>query len=153
MGDIKREFGGKTALTISPASLANGSGRESTVVDNTTNKFLDALLRAESKLTGAGTGSIDIYVYSALGDTAYTDSATGSDAAFTAANRLNARYLGSLMMSGTAVQRGMWSVAAAFGGILPDKWGIIIINNGGAALDATGGSHVFEFEGTYATAA
>jgi hypothetical protein len=82
----------------------------------------------------------DFYVYTDAGASAYTDGATGSDAAFTAANRRNSRYLGSVQMNGaTGVKGGGWSVAEAFGGALPRKWGLIAINNSGAALSATGG--------------
>lgn len=154
MADVKNAYGAKTTVTFTLTSLANGSGRESTVVDNTSNKFADALLLFRSKGQASGTALVDIYVYAALGDTTYTDSATGTDAAFTAANRRNSPYLGSLQLNaGTSQERGMWSVAGAFNGTMPDKWGLIAINNSGAALSATAGDHVIEFEGIYQTVA
>jgi hypothetical protein len=45
------------------------------------------------------------------------------------------------------------SVAAAFGGILPAKWGVIIENQSGTTLSATGGDHVVQYQGVYATVA
>ncbi len=149
-GDVKNAYGSKTSITITLTSLANAAGRESTVIDNTTNKFLDALIRFKTNGQASGTALVDIYIYAALGDTTYTDAATGTDAAFTAANRRNSKYLGSVQMNAaTSVTGGLFSVAAAFGGVLPDKWGLIVINNSGAALSATGGDHVIEYEGVF----
>jgi hypothetical protein len=153
MATIKSSYAAKATITVTLTSLANGSARECTVVDNTANLYLDALIRIKTNGSAAGnTVTVDVYAYAALGDTAYTDGATGSDAAFTAANRLNARYLGSVTLNGTTgVIAGPWSVAAAFGGTLPDKWGLIFVNNSGAALSATGGDHVVEYEGVTET--
>lgn len=152
MADIKSAYGAKTTITLTLTSLTNGSGRESTVIDNTSNKFLDALLRFQTNGQASGTGLVDVYVYAALGDTTYTDAATGTDAAFTAANRRNSPYLFSVQMNaGTAVQGGLVSVASAFNGTMPDKWGLIVINNSGATLSATAGNHVIEYEGAYQT--
>lgn len=152
MADIKTAYGSKTAITLTPASLADGAGHQSTVVDNTTDKFLDVLVRIQTNGAAGGTGSVEVYVYSALGDTTYTDGATGTDGAFTAANRKNSRYLGSVQMNeATGVVAMMPGIAAAFGGTLPSKWGLIIINSSGAALSATAGDHVFEYQGIYAT--
>jgi len=152
MADIKNAYGTKTTITITGTSLANGSARESTVIDNTTNKFTDARVRVALNGQTSGSAQVDFYVYSALGDTGYTDGATGSDAAFTAANRLNARYVGSIQMNVTTAVKGeLPSIAAAFGGVMPDKWGLIMVNNSGAALSATAGDTVIEFEGIYQT--
>lgn len=152
MSNIKTEYGSKTAITVTLTSLANGSARESTVVDNTSNKFLDALLRIKTNGQASGTGLLEVYAYAALGDTTYTDGATGSDAAFTAANRKNAGGLVTVQMNAaTGVVGPVISVAQAFGGVLPDKWGLIFVNSSGAALSATGGDHVVEYQGVYST--
>jgi hypothetical protein len=153
MADIKTAYGARTTITWTGTSLANGSARESTAIDNTSNKFLDARVFVQTKGQASGTALIDWYVYSALGNTTYSDAATGTDAAFTAANRRNSRYLGSVQMNAntTAVQCELPSVATAFGGTMPDKWGLICVNSSGAALSATPGDHVIEYEGVYAT--
>lgn len=152
MADIKQAFGTKTTITCTLTSLANGSAREATVVDNTTNKFADALLRVKTNGQASGTSFLEVYGYSALGDTTYTDAATGTDAAFTAANIKNSVLIGVVQMNAaTSVTWGARSIAAAFGGRLPDKWGLIFKNSSGAAMSATAGDHVIEFEGVYDT--
>lgn len=154
MATVTIAYAAKATITISPASVTTGNARQSAVIDNTATKYVDARIRVQSKSAASGTATLDLYVYSALGDTTYTDGATGSDAAFTTANRLNARYIGSIVMNAaTAVQGEVPSVAQAFGGIMPDKWGLIVVNNSGATLSATAGDHVFEYEGITLTVA
>lgn len=148
-GDIKNVYAAKATITCTLTSLANGSARESDVVDNTTTLYKDALLRIKTNGQASGTGVVRVFAYSALGDTTYTDNATGSDASFTAGIR-NTAFLGAIQMnSGTAVTAGLFSVAAAFGGMLPSKWGLIVLNNSGATLSTTSGDHVIEYQGVY----
>ena len=42
---------------------------------------------------------------------------------------------------------GPFSVAQAFGGVLPTKWGIVIKNSTGASLHATGTNNECQFMG------
>lgn len=152
MADIKAAFATKATVTVTLTSLANGSARESTVIDNSTNKYLDAMLRVKTNGIAGATAAMAVYAYGALNDTTYTDGATGSDAAFTAASIKNAKLIGVVSMNAaTAVTAGPMSVASAFGGVLPNKWGLIFRNDSGAALSATAGDHVVEYEGVYAT--
>lgn len=155
MASIKNAYASAATITCTLTSLANGSARESTVIDNTSNLYQDALLRIQSKGAASGTSVLEIYAYSALSDTTYTDLATGSDAAFTAANIFNSVLIGVVQMNAatSAVTWGPVSIAAAFGGVLPSKWGLIVKNSSGAALSATAGDHVLKYEGVYSTVA
>ena len=140
-------YGTKTTITWTGTSLANGSARESTAIDNSATGFADVHIRVQTKGQTSGTSYVDVYVYEALGDSTYTDGATGSDAAFTAANRLNSRYLGSIKMNaGTTAVQAAFKLSDIFGTV-PAKWGLILINNSGAALSATAGDHVVEYQG------
>lgn len=153
-GDLKNAYATKGTVTVTLTSLANGSARESTVIDNTSNKYVDYFLRVKTNGVASGTGQVNVYGYAGLGDTTYTDGATGTDAAFTAANRLNGPLVVSVQANAaTAVTAGPISVRAAFGGTLPDKFGFIFVNNTGQALSATGGDHVVEVQGVYHTVA
>lgn len=147
-------YGARTAIVLTLTSLANTTGaRQSTVVDNTVNKYLDVEIRVQTNGSAAGNNAtLDFYVYSALGDTTYTDGCTGTDGTFTVANRKNAKYLDSITLNGTtAVVGTLRGVAQAFGGVMPDKWGLIAINNSGAALAAAAGT--IEYEGLSETVA
>jgi len=139
-------YGSETTITWTGTSLGNTSARESTVINWTSTRCADGRIRIQSKGQASGTNFVDWYVYTALGDTTYTDLATGTDAAFTAANRFNSRYLGSLKMNAaTSAVIGEFQLSDVFGS-MPDKWGLIGINNSGAALSATAGDHVLEYE-------
>lgn len=154
--DIKIKYGtSNQAITVTVASLTNTSARESTVIDNTTNVFLDALVFVLLKSPAASTsaaGYVVIWAYAtADGGTNYTQSATGSDAGITLTVPPNARRVGVMNMVANAVtyKAGPYSVAAAFGGVLPQKWGIIIENQSGGTLDSTGGNHSVFYQGVY----
>ncbi len=159
MSSVKRTFGSAgQAITITLASLTTGSARASTVVDNTTNLFLDALVQVQTK-TGTGPAVpniINVYAYATVdGGTTYSDGATGSDAGITLTAPPNAVLIGSINVpaASTSYKSGPMSVAAGFGGVLPAKWGIIIENQSGTTLSATGGDHIVQYQGAYVTVA
>jgi hypothetical protein len=151
MADVKKAYGTKTALTITLTSLANAAGRGSTVVSNTTDKFEDVILQVQTAAAAANTGVVNVYVYAALGDTTYDDAFGGTDAA---ATQRNAQYLDSITLNGTTVvTKTLRGIAAAFGGVMPEKWGVIVANASGGGLSATGGNHTVNYQGVYTTVA
>jgi hypothetical protein len=148
---VTNTYAVKATVAITLTSLGAGLSRESAVISNTTDKFLDVLIRLQSKGSGAGnTNVLNVYVYTALGDTTYTDGATGSDAAFTTASIKNAVFLDTVQMNGTTAVNRMLrrSIASVFGGIMPEKWGLFVHNaDASNALSGTGGDHVVEYQG------
>lgn len=155
--DVKTKYGAAgQAITCTLAALANAGARESTVVDNSANLYLDALVQLQVKSNAAGTvatGYVDVYAYGTVdGGTTYSDSATGADAGITLTSPPNARMIGRINVVANAVtyQGHPMSVAAAFGGVLPDHWGIIVMNGTGAALDAVEAAHLKLYQGVYA---
>lgn len=153
MATIKNLYASSSALTITLASLANGSARESTAVSNTTNLYLDALVTVKVKTASSGTsttGYLTVFAYGSIDSgTSYSDGVTGTDASFTVATAPNLRILGVVNVSAnsTTYTSAPFSVAQAFGGTLPEKWGVVISNSTGAALDSTGGNHAVTFQG------
>lgn len=147
-GDIKAKFGtSNQALTLTIASLANNSARQSTAVDNSSNVALDALVQLKIKSAASSTSStgvVNVYAFgTADGGSTYTEGAGASDAAITLTSPTNLRLIGTInvVANSTTYYGGPLSVAAAFGGVLPEKWGIVIENKTGAALDSTAGNH------------
>lgn len=154
MSDLLTKYGSSNqALTLTIASLANNGARESTVVDNSSNKFIDALVQLKIKSPAASTssnGTVEVYAYgTADGGTTYGDGATGSDAGITLTSPPNLRLIGiiNVVANGVTYKSNPMSVAAAFGGILCEKWGIVIVNKTGGTLDATGGNHSAFYQG------
>lgn len=144
MSTVKALYGtNNQAITCTLTSLANNGQRGSVAVDNTSNLFLDALVQLKIKTASSGTtatGTINIYAYgTADGGSDYSDGVTGTDAAQTLTVPPNLRIIGvinAVAVSSTYVG-GPFSVAAAFGGILPDHWGIVVENKSGGAFDAS----------------
>lgn len=144
------EYGAQgQAITITLAGLANNSLRQSTAIDNSTDLFHDDLVEIAIKTGSAGvaaTGYVDVYAYGTSNNGAnYSGGATGSDGAYTGPkiHRIGRIAAGANATTYTDV----FSVAQAFGGVLPQKWGIIVENQTGAALDGTEGSHLKIYQG------
>ena len=144
-------YASAASVTITLTSLADGGYRESTAVDNTTNKYLDALVGGKVQIGApSADGTIEFYAYGTYDGTEYTAGLTGSDGTITwgttgstgldGANNLP--LLGVISVDATDdnddARWGPFSVAAAFGGVLPSKWGIVVRNRTGASLHATG---------------
>lgn len=163
MADVKTAYGSSgQALTITLASLADSStaGRESTSVDNSSNKWLDVLVAAKIKTQNSGSISAPsaafVYVYAtADGGTTWPDTVTGTDAAITLNSPTQLKLLGAIYATAinTQYKGGPWSVAALYGGRMPEKWGIVVVNDTGTALSATGTDHGVWYQGVYATVA
>lgn len=158
MAVLKTAYGttGQT-ITQTLASLASGSSRESTAVDNRTNLWVDALVHVTIKLqagTPASDKAVYVYVAGTVDDgTTWPDAVTGVDANITLHNPTQLRLLGVIFAptASSTFGSGPWSVASVFGGSLPAKWSIVTLNKTGIAFDATEGNHKKIYQGVNAT--
>ena len=156
MADIKNKYATKADFTITLASLANNGARQSTEIDNSSNLYLDALVQVKIKSPAsstASTGVVNIYAFASADDqTTRTENAGASDAGITLTSPTNARLIGVLnvVANATTYYGGPFSVAAAFGGVMPKYWGIIVENKTGGTLDSTGGNHTISYQGVTA---
>lgn len=137
------------SITCTITSLGSGSARESTAVVNTANLFMDVKLQVKVKTNAAGTsatGAVNIFAYGTADDgTTYSGGATGTDGAYTA-NKDQLIFLGSIpAVANATTYVGLFSLSRAFGyGGIPAKWGIVVDNQSGAALDASVGAAVYQ---------
>ena len=162
MADVKTGYGTSGQLvTITLTSLADSStvGRQSTAIDNSSSRFLDVLITCKIALT-TGTASapnaVFVYAYASVdGGSEYPDAVTGTDAGITINNPTQLKLLGAVYAPTQSLgyKGGPWSFAALYGGRMPERWGVVVINDSGIALTATAGDHVVEYQGVYATAA
>jgi hypothetical protein len=142
MADIQTKYDGAVdAITITLNSLADNAARESTHINNETDLFLDALVKVTVNPNGAPANekAVYVWVYAGNGDGEFPDPATGSDAAITLPSPHNFRLIG--VINTPANQEyisNLFSVAQAFGGIMPPEWGIIVENQSGQAFTAAG---------------
>jgi hypothetical protein len=144
MADIQVKYGtANQPITITINGLAHDAKRESTAVDNAANRFLEVLVQVKiATNTGAdSTGDKCVYVY-AYGTSdngaAYSANASGADAAFgTDPQQLgNCRFLGAIYAptQNKIYQSDLLSIAGAFGGGVPQRWGLIVHNRTGQTL-------------------
>ena len=143
MATVKLGYATNTAITVTLNSLASSQtvGRASTKVDNTTNLYVDALVSLILPLasgTPANDQAIYVYGYGSTDLVNYTEGVTGTDAGFTIRNPTELSLLGVVPVPTGAVtyNAGPMSVAAAFGGLLPAWWGIVVVNYTGLAFDS-----------------
>lgn len=161
-------YSSNTTITISPASLASSAtwvaGRESTLIDNTTNLYVDALVQGVITVgtTPTANTSIVVYVWGSSVSPATTaiDVIDGTDSAETITStgvRNSFMKIGAVLDVPAATSNIAYpfsfGVAQLFGGVLPPYWGLFVAHNSGAALHATAGNHVVSYRGiTYVVA-
>lgn len=145
MGEIKQKYGTNgQAVTITLASLANGAMRQSAYIDNSTTLFIDEFVTLAITLGSSGVASdgvIEVRAYASVdGGATYTSGASGSDAAYTgeAANLPLVAVIDANTNSELVI--ATCDIAAAFGGALTERWGLVVKNRTGAALAASGHS-------------
>ena len=155
-------YSSNTTITMDLASLATSStfvaGRESSQIDNTSNKYIDCLVSGTVSVgtTPTANTTIAIYVYGADTSLATTplDTLDGTDSAETLTNTgiLNALRLGASIAvpaNTSDVQYIVlpFSVATLFGGVMPKYWGLYVAHNTGVNLRSTNNTDQFDFVG------
>jgi hypothetical protein len=161
MATVTVNYAASAAITCNCTSLASSatftSGYESSWVDNTTNKYVDALLSGKVTVGTTPTPNTQILVYTVamLEDSTYFDVFDGTESTETLTN--GAAAAGSLKLAavlnvpvntaGVAYNFGPTSVAQLYGGVLPAKWGLFVTHNTGTTLGTATGSQVFYYKG------
>ena len=156
-------YSSNTTITCSVASTASSStfvaGRESNEIDNTTNKYVDAIVQGKITVgtTPTANTTIAIYVWGADTSLATTpiDVLDGADSAETLTNTgilYSALKLGTVISvtaatSDVGYNFAPFSVANKFGGVMPKYWGLFVTHNTGVNLNATAGNHSFSYNG------
>ena len=156
-------YSSNTAITMDLSALGSSAtfvaGRESSQVDNTTNKYVDVLVSGSVSVgtTPTANTSILVYVYGADTSLATTaiDVLDGTDSAETLTNVgiLNALRLGAAInvpAATTDVQYFVlpFSVAALFGGVVPKFWGLYVAHNTAVNLRSNAiNTNSFEYVG------
>lgn len=156
-------YAASAAITISLASIATSStfvaGAESNQIDNSSNKYDDALLQGKITVGTTPTANTQILVYVWGSDTDITGAALdvldGADSTetITSAGVRNGmlKLAGSLDVDSNTSNRvyylGSIAIAQLFGGVMPKYWGLFVTHNTGVNLNSTGGNHVLQYTG------
>lgn len=160
MASIKTAYGTETTMTttnLQSLSSSPTAGWQSDAVDNTSDLYLDALVQVVVDFANTAPGNdkaVYVFAYGGL-TTTYTNPVTGSEGALTLPTIVTTQQAMKLIgvipynTQNEIAESQPMSVAAAFGGVLPPKWGIAIINYSGAALASSG--NTVKWRGVYAT--
>jgi hypothetical protein len=131
-------------LPITLSSLGSSAARQSAAVDNTVSLYEDVLLfiKFTTATTAVSTtGYVNVYGYGTVDGVTYPEGLSGVDGAATLSTPPNLVLLAQLTANANlkTYTAGPISFCRNYGvDRLPAKWGIVIVNQSGAALNATG---------------
>lgn len=144
-------YGTSTSLTWTLNSLATDAtlliGRASTAVDNAaTDQAVDSIVGGQfvsHSVAPTAAKQIEVWAYGSFDGTAYDAGATGTDAGLTVTAETKTLFrLLTIIPTNTATSFtytwGPFSIAQAFGGVMPRKWGLWTVHNMGQILNAAG---------------
>ena len=144
-------------FTISPVSITHDSATQSTVVnvetlETTAGKAVDDILVfGQVKLAFGTSGSdkmVHVYGYGTVGGTTYPDTVTGSAGSITLNNPTQLKIIGRIHATtgGTTYRGGPWSMRVAFGGTLPSRVGLVVLNRTNITLASASSDHAFTYQ-------
>lgn len=143
--EIRTKFDAVGTFTITLASLAAASSRQSTIIANSNNRAAAIVylrIRSGGSAPTAGTCYF-IYLLRTDGITTYrTDGAGASDAAITVNN---AQLLGTIAVTNNSNTDFYGEFDTAPLGPLGPGWGIAVNNGTDQALNGTEGNHLKEY--------
>ena len=162
MASIKQAFGTATAFTITNANLTSSAtaGWMSNAIDNSTNLYLDAHVHfalAAVNTAPANSKGIFVYAYGLVDSSGAVYTSTGDGTPSGSEGTLTFPDVSTLPVvmpligfisypvQNKAINAGPFSVAAGFGGILPVKWGVAMVNYSGMTLSVTSIKYIEEY--------
>jgi hypothetical protein len=134
MATIKSEVQPHYSYTVSLTSLASGAYVTGNTLNHATNDPLDVLIDVQV-LGGSTTGNQQCVIF-AVGSIDGTNfGKTPSDSGLSSADEAEMHFVGSLpMVADSATHRKIFSLAAAYGGVLPAASKLVFKNDSGATF-------------------
>jgi len=136
-------------ITLTLNSLAGSTGlvtgRESTVINSTDLNYVDYMVGGLLTASSTGTAAsrqIEIWSYGAYDGTgtAFSGGATGADAALTLTTKSLLKLVTIIPMTSASSTQYVWgpfSIANAYGGTVPQEWGLFVTHNASTSLAAS----------------
>ena len=140
MATVKQVVGTRTALTTSALnSLASATFVSAGTITHNTNQPLDVLVEVTATPgTVSGNKQLVVFAKISLDGTNFT---SGPESGTTTTDEPDLFFVGTVPLNtNSTAQTKTFSLAAAYGGVLPYASKIIVKNDSGAALNASGGS-------------
>jgi hypothetical protein len=150
MATIKTHAGTKTALTsASLATLASATYCVSSAYNASTNDPIDLVIEAVIGTTNAPTGNKQAVIFAQASYDNGTTWQSGPTSGTTTTDEPDLTFLGTVPVSAAGTHVKSFSVAAAYGGIVPPMVRIVVKNDLGVAL-TTGTLATIEYSGSVA---
>lgn len=154
-GDVKLVYAASSNLTVTAlnggiaSSSTHVSGWESGEIDNSTNKYLDYLVSGKFTVESSGlsAGEIRIWAVPKLDDSTWPGGFDGTESAeSTPLDDENGTLAGAVLLKSIATDTTASqvyfmhavSIAAAFGGIVPEKFVLFVTQSTGTTLETSG---------------
>jgi hypothetical protein len=155
---VQTVYGSSTAVTISTSGLASDAslvaGRAGTVVTATgaVDYLVSGIITVSSATAPAAGKQVEIWTFSQVSTgyfTGLSTSYTGTDANATPTQKAIMKLLQAVPLAATTSSVYSWgpfSIAQANGGIMPDGFGIYIVQNSCSALNGASGSQITQYK-------
>lgn len=151
-------YGTVANMTITMVSIPPSGYWQSLPVENSVSA-LDVLVGGAIQVAAATSidGAIEFYAYGSYDASAYTAGVNGTNTSITWGTHGNTGvdgyqdlpYLGRTAVDATDVSDtkyfGPFSIASAFGGVLPRRWGLVVRNNQTTPTHGTGGGNHVQY--------
>jgi len=141
---IRTQFGPVTNFSVTLNGLATGAARSSAKVENQSSRYIDAICQFKIKPASGSLGdryAVYFFAWGAADETSpiFPAGVTGVDEPVSVTlETLSIRQIGSIYVPSAGILISPpFSVAPAFGNVLPPVWGVLAINRCGLTLDAT----------------
>ena len=164
MTTARQNLTGDQIIVLDAVSVGNGSYESSDSIENIVEKYLDCLIGGSVRVaTVVADGTFSILAYANWsGSTTpqysggldgvsgpITWGTTPSTSSVEGFNQL--RILGTVSVDTTDddndIEFGPFSLASAYGGVVPRDWGIVLLNETGVALHGTQTNTKFRYTG------
>ena len=140
MATVKQVVGSRTSLTTTALnSLASATFVSAGTITHNTNQPIDVLIEVTATPgTVSGNKQLVVFAKVSLDGTNYS---TGPESGTTTTDEPDLYYVGTVPLNtNSTAQTKTFSLASALGGVLPYASKIIVKNDSGAALAASGNS-------------
>jgi hypothetical protein len=138
MATVTTIYGTANSFSVAASVASPNYDLTQTVYNSTVNKPVDVMLEYSATVAASPTGNKQIVLFVQGGLDSSSFGAAPSSATDTT-HDTSMRILGSIATNGGAsaeVERGQFSIAAAFGGVLPAFWRIVVKNDCGVAMSS-----------------
>jgi hypothetical protein len=138
MSTVTTIYGAANSFAVAATLASPNYDLTGTVYNSTVNKPVDVMLEYAAQVAANPTGNKQIVLF-VQGSLDATSFGAAPSSVTDTTHDTSMRILGSIATNGgagAATERGLFSIAAAFGGVLPAFWRVFVKNDCGVATSS-----------------